>query len=38
MGVAMGNALPVAKAAANKVTLHHDHGGIEFMLKELGLV
>ncbi len=37
-GVAMENALPVAKAAANRVTKHHDHGGIEYMLAELGLV
>lgn len=38
IGVAMGNALPVAKEAADRVTLHHDEGGIEFMLSELGLV
>lgn len=38
VGVAMGNALPVAKQAADRVTLHHDEGGIEFMLKQLGLM
>ena len=38
IGVAMANALPVAKAAADKIAGHHDEGGIEKMLAELGLV